>query len=455
VVDLAPLARSLVGRVLSPEDDGYAAACTGFNLAIVPHPDVVACVANADDVVTAVRFARDAALPVRVIATGHGAHQVPPGGLLIDVRALDAVRVDASARTATLGGGTRWAPIVAAAAEHGLAPVTGSATGVGAVGFLLGGGFGPMARRFGAGSDYLVSLRVVTGAGELVTASPEENPDLFWALRGGKGGLGVVVDATVRLVELSKVYGGTLFYDVSDAATVLEGWLDWSEELDPLVTTSASIMRFPDVEQLPPPLRGRHLAAIRLAAPVDAAAGERIAAPVRALAPVVADALGPLAPADVARISNDPTDPMPGWGRGFMLSGAGGDFVRALLGQVGQGTEAPFVGIEVRKMAGAIARDVPGGSPVGGRENPFAVNVVGVPDPTLFDTVLPGAYAQLRGALAEWIAPTTTINWLSEPNDPVQFRSAWSPEAFERLAQVRRRYDPDGILAYGPEAAAV
>lgn len=450
MADLSDLARAVSGRVLLPADDGYVAACTGFNLAVVPRPDAIVRVADADDVVAAVRFARGAGLPVRVMATGHGAHDAFEGGLLLHLGDLHAVRIDAAARTATFGGGSRWAAVIAAAAEHGLAPVTGSSPTVGATGFLLGGGFGPFARTWGAGSDRLLSLRVVTGEGELVTVSAEEHPDLFWALRGGKGGLGVVVEATVSLLEQSELYGGTAFFDIHDAQSVLEGWLAWSGDADPAVTTSFTIVRFPDLELVPPPLRGRHLLGIRFAAPVDAEEGARLAAPVRALGPVALDGIAPLPIGEVARVSNDPTDPSPAWGRGLMLRSADSDFVRALLGVVGEGATAPFVAVDVRQLGGAAARDVEGGSPVGGRENPYVVLVIGAPDPSLFETVLPGAYAGLHAAIAPWIAPTMTINWLDDPGDPVAFAAAWSPEDRARLDGIRHRYDPAGILPYGP-----
>jgi FAD/FMN-containing dehydrogenase len=452
MTDFSQLAGAVTGSVLLPGDDGYADACTGFNLAFSPRPDAVVRAADAADVVAAVRFARDHGIPVHVQATGHGAHEDWMGGLLIDVADLGGVSIDPDARTATFGGGVRWGAVVAAAAEHRLAPVTGSSTSVGAVGFLLGGGFGPFARVWGAGSDRLRSLRVVTGAGELVTASEDEHPDLFWALRGGKGGLGVVVEATVELIAQDGFVGGAAFFDIADAEGVLDGWLTWSADLDERVTTSFAIMRFPGLEVVPPPLRGRHLVSVRFAAPVDAAEGERLAAPVRALGPVVLDGIAALPIGEVARITNDPTDPSPAWGRGFMLRGADPDFVRALLGVVGAGTDAPFVGVEVRQLGGAAARDVEGGSPVGGRENPDVVQVIGVPDPSLFATVLPSAFAGLRTAIEPWIASTTTINWLAEEDDAAQFRSAWDPETFARLAEVRHRYDPDGILPYGPAA---
>lgn len=453
MADLVDLARNVSGSLLLPADDGYAAACTGFNLAVAPRPDAVLVARDEADVVAGVRFAREAGLPVRMIATGHGAAPVPAGGLLLNLRALDAVSVDVGGRTATIGGGATWAPVVAAAAVHGLAPVTGSSTGVGVVGFLLGGGLGPLSRRFGVGSDHLVSMRVVTGAGEVVTASPEENADLFWALRGGKGGLGVVTRVTVDLVAVPRLYAGALLFAAADAKAVLDGWRTWCGTDDPEVTTSVSLLRFPDLDQVPPPLRGRHLLSLRFAAAIDAASGERLAAPLRALAPVYLDALGPLPLADVAKVHSDPEGPMPGWTRGLMLHAIDDRFVHTLLGLVGPGTRAPFLGVEIRQLGGAIV-DTAGGSAMGGRENPYSMTVIGAPDPALFDTVLPGAYAGFRAAIAEWVAPTTTINWLGESDDPAEFRTAWSPEAFTRLSEVRRRYDPDGVFPFGPVPVA-
>jgi FAD/FMN-containing dehydrogenase len=450
--DISALSPAVSGSVLTPSDDGYAAACTGFNLAVVPRPDAVLVARDEADVVAGVRFARDAGLAIRVIATGHGAAPVPDGGLLINVAALDAVSVDSAARTATVGGGAAWAEVVAQAAPHGLAPITGSASGVGVVGFLLGGGLGPLSRHFGVGSDYLVSMRVVTGTGEVVTASADENSDLFWALRGGKGGLGVVTSATVRLVEVAELYGGALLFDATDARAVLSGWLAWGADADPRITTSVAVLRFPDVDPVPPPLRGRHLVSVRFAAPVDAASGERLAAPLRALAPVYVDALGPLPIAEIAKVHSDPEGPLPGWTRGLMLGAVDDQFVDALLDLVGAGTQAPFLGVEVRQLGGAIA-DPSGDSAMGGRENPYALTVIGAPNPALFATVLPAAFEGLRATLSEWVAPTTTINWLGEPEDPTEYRSAWSPAAFERLAEVRRRYDPSGVFAFGPTAA--
>jgi hypothetical protein len=151
-------------------------------------------------------------------------------------------------------------------------------------------------------------------------------------------------------------------------------------------------------------------------------------------------------------VHSDPDGPLPGWMRGFMLGDIDDRFIDTLLGMVGAGTQVPFLGIEIRQLGGAIV-DSAGGSAMGGRENPYNVSVIGAPNPALFAAVLPAAFAGLRAALGDWVAPTTTINWLESPT-PDEFRTAWSPEAFARLAEVRHEYDPAGIFPYGPVAVA-
>lgn len=442
---------SSLPHVILPGDDAFAAAVSGFNTAVVHAPDAVVAAQSTDDIVQAVRFARDNGLVVRTHNTGHGAVTPHVGGLLVGTRALDAVSVDAAARTATFGGGVQWGAVVAAAAEHGLAPIIGSASTVGAVGYLLGGGLGPLARSHGFSSDYLVSLQVVTGTGDLVTASADDNPELFWALRGGKGGLGVVVEATVRLIELDTLYGGALFFDIADGAAVLNGLVDWQRTADPRVTTSLMAIRFPDFEQVPPPLRGRHLVSVRFAFPGDTAEGERLAAPLRALAPVHLDTLGELPAGQIARVHNDPTEGGPGWGFGVALHDLDAGFTDAFLGSFGAGSELPLIAAELRFYSGgATAIDVPEGSAVGGRDVEALLHVIGVPDPSLFAEVLPGVQHGVEASLAAWIAPTTTINWVDDPTDPVAFAKAWPDETRLKLARVRATHDPDHVFVYGP-----
>ncbi|WP_395638945.1 FAD-binding oxidoreductase [Pseudolysinimonas sp.] len=446
------LAAQIEGVVLEPSDPGFAAEVAGFNAAVSHTPTLVVGAASAADVVAAVRYAAEHSLPVRVQATGHGAHVAVADGLLITTTRMDAVTVDPRRRVATVQAGARWAAVVAAASPHGLAPITGSAASVGVVGYLLGGGLGPLARSHGFSSDRLLAATVVTADGDIVDASPTGDAELFWALRGGKGGLGVVTEIRVGLVDLPQLYAGSLTFDGAHAEAVLRGWIDWSASAPDDVTTSVALMRFPDLDVVPAEVRGRFVVALRLAYPGAAADGERLAAPLRALAPVEIDALDALPIADVARIHGDPSGPLPSWGWGALLTPLDQEFASTLTSLFHPSAPLPFLGIELRHLGGAVALDVEGGSAVGGREGAFAIHVLGAPDPSLFAEVLPRAAAGFAEAIRAWIAPATNIHWISHLPEAVEFASAWPEATFTRLAEVRRRVDPAGVFAYGPHA---
>lgn len=441
------LATRVAGPVLEPGDAGFDQEVSGFNLAVTHRPQLVVGVTSTADVVAAVRFAAERGMPVRVQATGHGAHHPITDGMLITTRRLDGLRIDGD--TATIGAGVLWSQVVAAAAPHGLAPVTGSAASVGAVGYLLGGGLGPLARSHGFSSDHLLGATVVTASGEVVDASPEGDADLYWAVRGGKGGFGVVTEVRVGLVRLPELYAGSLTFDAPHAADVLRGWIAWTATAPDDVTTSLIQVRFPDLDVVPEPVRGRFLTTLRFAYPGPAEQGERLAAPLRALAPVELDALGPMPLADVAQIHADPTEPGPGWGWGALLTTLDAEFAATLTSLFSPTAPLPYLAVELRHLGAATARDVGDGSAVGGRDGAFAIHVIGVPDPALFDEVLPTATTGFRGAIGRWVAPKTTVHW-GDVDDEAGFRAAWPDEVFARLTQTRRRVDPAGIFAFGP-----
>ena len=298
-----PLASLVTGPVLTPDEEGFADEVAPHNRAVVNSPDVVVGATSTQDVVAAVRWAAEQRVPLTVLATGHGATTPVTSGVLLTTRRLGGVEVDPDTRVATIGAGAAWTDVVPVADAHGLTPVAGSSTNVGVVGYLLGGGIGPFARSHGYSSDRLESLTVVTGTGEVVEASADEHPDLFWALRGGKVGLGVVTQVRLRLVAIPELYAGTLFFDAEHIETALRGWLAWTATADAETTTSAAIIRFPDFEAVPPFLRGRTALTLRVARPGDEAAGEAATAPLRALAPTFLDTVGVLPVARVPRRS--------------------------------------------------------------------------------------------------------------------------------------------------------
>lgn len=451
-LDLDELKAMVSGPVLTPTDDGFAAEVSGFNLATRYEPDAAIGVTNESDVVEVVRFAARHHLSVRVLATGHGPAEPVTDGLLIVTKRLDALAIDPDSRVATIGAGLKWEAVQAAAAPLGLTAITGASPDVGAVGLTLGGGIGPLARSHGYTSDYATSFRVVTGDGEALTASAEENPDLFWALRGGKGGLGVVTELRIELVPLPRIFAGAAIFDTEHIETVLRGWIDWTASAPADVTTSAAIIRFPEFDFVPEPIRGHHGIAVRFAYPGDANVGAELAAPLRALAPSLMDTIGELPTSMMGLIHNDPTTPLPAWDLGMLLSTADQDLATAILDHVGAGTTSPLMIAELRHLGGKAAVDVPEGSAAGGRAGAFSFYTIGVPDPSLFETVLPAAAGALVAALGPWVSPAANVNFAGRFRSWEHFASAWPDDIFARLSAVKKRYDPRGLFTYGPQA---
>jgi FAD/FMN-containing dehydrogenase len=449
MADIAHLRSRVSGPVLVAGDDGYAEESLAWFMNFTHTPDVVVGAASAQDVVEAVKFAGANGLAVRVQASGHGAHVAITDGVLITTRRLDALDIDPASRIATIGAGLAWGAVVAEAGTHGLAPITGSSGTVGAVGFLLGGGMGPLVNSYGFGSDWVRGFEVVLADGRLVTASADDHPDLFWALRGGKGGLGVVTSARVELVELPTLYGGSLTFDAPDIATALNAWVDYLGSSDPRVTTSAVILRMPDLPFIPEPIRDRTLLSIRFTYPGDAATGKKLAAPLRAAAPVYLDALTEIPASAIGTVHNDPPDPTVGWLAGRMLGGIDHEFVGTLLEFAGAGKQFPFVAVELRAFGSAQSTDVAGGSAVGGRGAKGSLNLVGAPNPDLFATVIPGAANALLGAVSPWISPENNVNFASGFETVEEYRGAWPAATFDRLTEVKSTYDPNGVFVYG------
>lgn len=446
MTDFSPLRTRISGIVLEPTDPGFAAEASGFNLAVQHRTDAVVAAATPGDVAETIAFARAAGLPVRVQSTGHGAEAPIVGGILVTTGRLDGVSVDRDARIATVGAGARWASVVDAAANVGLAPIAGSSTNVGVVGYLLGGGLGPLARSHGFSSDYVRGFTVATGTGVLVEATAEENPELYWALRGGKTGLGIVTEVRVGLVELDALYAGSLVFAEEHIEAVARAWADWTSTAPGEVTTSIAIFRFPDLELIPEPVRGRTVLSLRFAYPGAAAQGERLAAAVRGFAPVYLDMLGELPARDVALIHNDPTDPGPGWATGALLGAIDQDFVTAWLAEFGSAVDTPLMIGELRHLGGAAKTDVPEGSAAGGRPADYSLGMISAPNPALFAEAAPAAASRVYAAVARWLSPELNINLRGVELDG-QTGSPWSPQTLARLTEVRAQYDPDRVFA--------
>jgi hypothetical protein len=416
-----------------------------FNLAPTHRPARVHAATPSDDLAVIVADAVRDHGRIHVVGAGHGLAAPIEGGLALLTGGLRDVQVDLAARTARVRAGTRWSEVLAATTGHGLAPVCGSAPGVGVVGFLLGGGLGPVGRTVGWGSDHARSFEMVTATGHTVHASADSHPDLYWALRGGNLAPGVVTAVELDLLPLSTLYGGGLFFAASDADTVLAGYASWAAGLPDAVTSSCALLRLPDLGSVPPPLRGRFVVHVRVAV-VGVGDPASYVGPLRALAPAIVDTVAEMPYAALGAIHADPSEPMPVLEGGVLLREVDAGTAAALLDVVGPQTGAPFAAVEVRQLGGALAAPVHAPDAVVGREAGFSLFAVSAPAPPLFTEVVPAAARRLFDAMAPWATGRVQPNFTGGLNRPAALAHAWEPDVASRLHEVWRSYDPTGVF---------
>ncbi len=429
------------GTVALPGDPAYDALVSPWNLAIPVRPAAVLAARTAQDVVEAVSFANRHDLRVAPQATGHGPMAELTRELLVVTKDLDECVVHPEG-WARVGAGVKWIRVVEAAAPHGLAPLSGSITDVGVVGYTTGGGLGPMARTYGLAIDRVRAIEVVTGDGVLRRATPTEHPELFFGLRGGKGMLGIVTAIEFDLVRQPTFYGGSLWFDGADAATVIERWLHWSEDLPELATTSIALFQLPAMPGVPLELADRLTLSVRYVWTADPEEGERRFAEIRDSAPILLDdvALKPYTAID--SVHTDPLDPTPAFEGAAVLTDFPAEAVDALLELTGPGSASPQVLVEVRQLGGAFTRQGEHDSAFSSRDAAFSLLIVGIAD-------VPGveshAAAILR-AMEPWTGGHRLPNFTFTPEE---YADAYSREALTRLRRAIDVYDPRGVMAIG------
>jgi FAD/FMN-containing dehydrogenase len=439
------LRRDLRGPLLLPGEDGYDERL-GFNRVLDSHPALVVGATGPEDVAAAVRLAADQGLPVAVKGTGHGASVPSDGGLLLTTERMAHVSVDADARTARIGAGTVWGQVIQEAAKVGLAPLSGSSPGVGAVGYTTGGGLPLMGRTFGWAADRVRSAEVVTADGELRTASPEADQDLYWAVRGGKGNVGVVTELELELVPVAELYGGSLIFPGEASPAVLGAYRDWVGDLPEQLTSSIALMRLPDLPLVPEPLRGRFIVAVRICFVGGADEGAALVEPLRAVGDRILDGVGPMPYTDTWMINMDPTDPLPARDATAVLAGLGDQEVDLLLQAAGPGVQTPLLMVEVRHLGGALAGPPAAPSAIGHRDAPFSLFALAPAFPGTEEMVT-GGFQALRRTIAPVDTGKVLINMLGPDSaDPASVRRAYEPEIYRRLAALKAVYDPANLF---------
>jgi hypothetical protein len=258
-IDLDTLRNTFTRPIDSPDDPGYDAARAPWNLAVDQRPVLVAQARTADDIGAVVRFAAGRGLRVAVQGVGHGAARVGPleHSVLLRTDLLRDVRVDPERGMARVEAGALWSDLLDATSPTGLAALGGSAPDIGVVAFALGGGIGWLSRAYGLCCHSVTAIELVTPAMGPIRCDDTQHPELFWALRGGGGDLGVVTAIELSLVPTPDLYGGSMLWPWERAAEVLHGWRRWTATVPETVTTAARLLQVPAFPDIPAPMRGR------------------------------------------------------------------------------------------------------------------------------------------------------------------------------------------------------
>jgi FAD/FMN-containing dehydrogenase len=437
--------RTLIdGEVFLPGDEGYARETAGWNLLVEHNPSLVVVPFTPEDVALAVRFAAAESLPVAVHATGHGPSLPADGCVFISTRRMTSLGIDVSAATARIGPGVKWEPVIEQAGHHGLGPLVGSTPDVSAVGYLTGGGLPVLGRRYGFSADHVRSLEMVTADGEIRHASDREHPELFWAVRGGKGNFGIVTSISTGLLRLSWIYGGGLIFPGEKTREVLRTWIEWTSSQPDEMSSSVALARFPDAPGVPDPLRGEFVVHLRIAYTGSAEEGETLVRPLRALGPSM-DAVTEIPYTRIGEVHNDPLEPVPVRDRGTLLGPldeAAADRVTELAGPK---TQMPPGLVELRHLGGALARPPALPSALGNRGAAFSfvAGFVTMPDEV---ERIDAIQRDLFGGMAEWDTGGALPNFLGADSDPESVKRAYEDADYERLREIKAAYDPYNLF---------
>jgi hypothetical protein len=444
------LATAFGGALLQPGDEGFDDARMVWNGMFDRHPALIARCSSAADVASAVNFARENDLIVAVRGGGHSApgYATCDGGIVIDTSPMKRIEVDPEARTARAEAGLTWGEFDAATQEHGLAVTGGRFSTTGIAGLTLGSGSGWLERKCGLTADNLASVDIVTADGELLTASEDENQELFWGVRGGSGNFGIVTSFTYRLHQVGPiVYGGLMACLPDRAVDILRFMREYMADAPDDLGGAVAFISAPPEPFVPAEMHFKPVVGIVICWTGDHEEGERVVAPIR----------------EVAQPVIDMVQPMPYTALQSMLDAGGPKGIRAYMkaefleelddGAIdklthhGLNRAGPMAQIIIERMGGAIGRVGEDDTALGRRDVAWCYHALAMwmePDEATADAQM----AWARG-LAEDLRPHTTdgvyLNFTSDEGED-RVRSTYGPEKYDRLVALKDRYDPGNLF---------
>ena len=434
------LAAAFAGELLRPGVDGYEDARLVHNGLVNKRPALIARCTTPADVAAAIAFARRGGHEISVRGGGHnvGGSAVTDGGVMIDLSAMKKVTVDPDARTLRAQGGVTWAELNDAAAEHGLAVTGGAISSTGVAGYTLGGGLGWLMSMYGLASDNLVSVELVTAAGELLTASEARSQDLFWALRGGGGNFGVATAFEFRLHPLTHVVGGLIAHPFAEAGDVLRFYRDVTSDLPDELSVFAGLVHAPDGS-------GLKLAALVVCHVGSPEQAEAALAPILGFGEPLMVQVGPMPYPELNKMLDGayPFGALNYWKSAF-AAGLGDGLIDAMIERF-ETVPSPMTAMLLEHFHGQVTRIGVTDTAVPHREPGFNLLLTSVwVDPA--ETEENVAWTrETYAALGPHLAGRRWANYLGADEGASDVRAAYGPN-YDRLAEVKRRYDPDNVF---------
>jgi FAD/FMN-containing dehydrogenase len=442
--DLAALASRFGGVIIAPGHADYDAARSIFNAMIDRRPAVIAQCTSNDDVAAAIRFGRDHKLEIAVRGGGHSVAgtSLSEGGLVIDLRRMNAVSVDPVARIATVGGGATMSHLDRGTQPFGLATTGGRVSTTGVGGFTLGGGGGWLDRKFGLACDNLVSVELVTADGDVVRASADENSELFWALHGGGGNFGVVTSLRLRLYPLTNVFGGLLIWPAEDGPRIVRAFRDFIEAAPDDVGGGVVYLTGPEADFVPAEIQGKLAVVTPLVFAGSEAEGRKALAPMLGLGHA-GSMIAEMPYADFNSMLDDP----PGF-RNYWSA----EYLRALPDEAVDAfcRRAPDMIVPSPSQhvlfpgGGKVARET-ADWPVPWRKAPWCLHPFGLWTDAADDERGKAWARNIRADLKPWSTGDVYLNFIGAEGDE-RVIAGFGRHNYERLQRVKTAYDPDNIF---------
>ena len=439
---ISQLRAQVTGRVVVPDDPLYDQARAIFYGGFDRRPQVIVQVADARDVAWVVALARDTGLELAVRSGGHSpaGHCALDGGIVLDLSAMRSLDLDTEARTAWAEPGLTAGEYTTAAASRGRATGFGDTGSVGIGGITLAGGVGYLVRKHGLTIDDLLAVDVVTADGQLLRANAEDHPDLFWALRGGGGNFGVATRFKFRLHPLGQVVGGMLLLPAS--AEVLAEFIALAEAAPEELSTIANVMPAPPLPFIPAEQHGQLIILGLMVYAGDVEDGQRAVAPFRSLAPPLADLIKPMAYPEIYP-PEDPDYHPAAVAHTMFLDHIDHQLAETILGHL-QASDASLRVAQLRVLGGAMARMHPEATAFAHRGSAIMANVASFYDGPADKPVRQGWVDQLSAALHQ-SDDGAYVGFLTD-NDPARVRQAYPGSTWDRLVQIKARYDPTNLF---------